>query len=100
MAVMNNGLDRQVSPSGTPLVGAALVIVVILAGLVAHPGVASAAPPPPRLWSEKAFAQPIDPDGPVSMRAFSRLAKELSPAVVNVTVSQAPGNIPVPFFAP
>ena len=52
----------------------------------------------PRLWTEKTFAQPLDPDGPVSMRAFARLAKELSPAVVNISVLRADQQGLLPFF--
>ncbi len=43
---------------------------------------------PEKLWTERSFAKPLDPDGPVSMRAFSTLAKELSPAVVNISVER------------
>ena len=41
-----------------------------------------------RLWTEKKGAGGLDPNGPVSLNAFSRLAKTLSPAVVNITVNR------------
>ncbi|TNF30046.1 MAG: PDZ domain-containing protein [Deltaproteobacteria bacterium] len=55
-------------------------------GLALLVGSATLAAPPEQLWTEKTWAKPLDPDAPVSMRAFSRLAKELSPAVVNITI--------------
>jgi len=51
---------------------------------------------PAKLWTEKTYAKPLDPDAPVSMRAFSRLAKELSPAVVNINVERR--SVPLPFM--
>jgi serine protease Do len=56
------------------------------------------APVPERLWTEKPVAKGLDPDGPVSMRAFAKLAKELSPAVVNINVERK--AITLPFMAP
>lgn len=51
-----------------------------------------------QLWTEKTFAKPLDPDAPVSMRAFSGLAKELSPAVVNIAIVKAAEGPKLPFF--
>ncbi len=43
---------------------------------------------PAKIWTERAVTKPLDPDAPVSMRAFSQLAKDLSPAVVNISVER------------
>jgi len=76
------------------------LLVVLFAALAVSPltvGVGWAEPgTPARLWNEKAYAKPLDPDAPVSMRAFSRLAKELSPAVVNINVERR--SLPLPFM--
>ncbi|MCC6625064.1 MAG: trypsin-like peptidase domain-containing protein [Deltaproteobacteria bacterium] len=65
-----------------------LTAAAALGGALVHG--ARAAPPTP-LWSEKRFATPLDPDAPVAMSAFSKLARELSPAVVNIsTVRKRP----------
>lgn len=52
------------------------------------------APIPERLWTEKPVTKALDPDAPVSMRAFSKLAKELSPAVVNINVERKAVALP------
>jgi len=52
---------------------------------------------PAHLWTEKSWAKPLDPDAPISMRAFSRLARELSPAVVNINVRKNAGAVPSVF---
>jgi Do/DeqQ family serine protease len=72
------------------------VIAVGLSLLVATEAIAET---PAHLWTEKSWATPLDPDAPVSMRAFSRLAKELSPAVVNINVRKNPHPTPS-FFGP
>jgi len=64
------------------------------------PKLAKSAKPPDPIWSERVFAKPLDPDAPVSMRAFSTLAKELSPAVVNISVTKKAAHMQVPFFGP
>ncbi len=48
------------------------------------------AEPPPKLWTERSHVEPLDPDAPVSMRAFSTLARDLSPAVVSISVNRKP----------
>lgn len=63
------------------------LVVTLAVSLLVGP-VASAAPPPRRLWTERTWVTPLDPDAPVSMRAFSRLAKELSPTVVFISVTR------------
>ena len=63
-------------------------------GLCLLVGAQAVAETPARLWTEKTWATPLDPDAPVSMRAFSRLAKELSPAVVNINVRKSPHPAP------
>jgi len=55
------------------------------------------APVPSQLWTEKPITRSLDPDAPVSMRAFSLLAKELSPAVVNISVERKGVPLPMPF---
>lgn len=45
--------------------------------------------PPDKLWTEQAVNTGINPDTPVTMGAFSRLAKLISPAVVNISVTGA-----------
>ncbi len=65
-----------------------------LALLVLAAAPAALAEAPRRLWTEKRFAKPLDPDAPISMRAFSRLATELSPAVVNISVERGGPAIP------
>src|SRR5436190_3632994 len=57
-------------------------------GLVAHFDLgrrASAQEPP--LWTEGARGG-LDPNTPVTLTSFSRLAKQVSPAVVNISTSQ------------
>ena len=86
----------------TAVLSAAALLLIPMAG-------AALAEAPPKRWTEKSFAAPLDADAPVSMRAFSKLAKELSPAVVSISVhrkglrgrrgpSEAP--FPLPFHAP
>jgi len=70
-----------------------IVSAALLAGLVALAPPAQAAPPE-RIWTERSWAGPIDPDAPISMRAFSRLAAELSPTVVFINVRR--GGAPLP----
>ncbi|MCA9518079.1 MAG: trypsin-like peptidase domain-containing protein [Myxococcales bacterium] len=67
------------------------LLVALVTSLLAGP-IASAAPPPSRLWTERTWATPLDPDAPVSMRAFARLAKELSPTVVFISVTRGGGD--------
>ena len=75
-----------------------LALPLALLGLVAtSPLGARAAGVPSRLWTEKSWATPLDPDAPVSMKAFSRLARELSPAVVNINVRKNAGPVPSVF---
>jgi len=69
------------------------------AGLTLLVGSTALAAPPAQLWTEKTWATPLDPDAPVSMRAFSQLAKELSPAVVNINVHKNARPAPS-FFGP
>jgi len=64
-----------------------LTTALSIGALLLGSGIASAAPPT-KLWSEKPTAKPLNPDAPVSMRAFARLAKELGPAVVNIMVQK------------
>ena len=54
--------------------------------------VTAQAAPPKKLWSEKPTVKPLNPDSPVSMRAFAKLAKELGPAVVNIMVRKKSGG--------
>jgi len=56
------------------------------------------AAPPGDLWTERSFATPLDPDAPVSMRAFSKLARELSPAVVNISIKKKGRTPAMPFL--
>lgn len=56
------------------------------------------AAPPGDLWTERSFATPLDPDAPVSMRAFSKLARELSPAVVNISIKKKGRTPTMPFI--
>ena len=76
------------------------LLVVLFAALALSPlsiEVARAEPAiPAKLWTEKTSGKPLDPDAPMSMRAFSRLAKELSPAVVNINVERR--SVPLPFM--
>ncbi|MSP90182.1 MAG: PDZ domain-containing protein [Myxococcales bacterium] len=81
-----------------------LPIVFCLCALGARPVAAQAAavpvaPPAPaqtlpdKLWSESQPATAgITADTPVTMGAFSKLAKLLSPAVVNISVTAIPGG--------
>jgi len=51
-----------------------------------------------QIWSEKSLDEPgLDPNGPVSMTTFSKLAKSLSPGVVNVTVDRSGHTSGSPF---
>ncbi|MFO0744125.1 MAG: trypsin-like peptidase domain-containing protein [Myxococcota bacterium] len=82
-----------------------MVSGIVAMGLTVGGGAALAEPSPPppasataQLWTEKAFAKPLDPDAPVSMRAFSVLAKELSPAVVNISIERQESGPQLPFF--
>lgn len=77
-----------------------LLVTVLAVGLLAGPPLALAEPPPDQLWSEKRWVTPIDPDAPISMRAFSRLARELSPAVVNINVRRRGARLPSIFGGP
>lgn len=72
---------------------------VVAFGLTLLLGAQAMAAEPAHLWTEKTWATPLDPDAPVSMRAFSRLAKELSPAVVNINVRKNAHPTPS-FFGP
>jgi len=72
-------------------------MVVLGAVNLATVGVASAEPPQ-KLWSERTGGGGLDPDGPISMRAFSKLAKELTPAVVNISVERRAVGLPIPFM--
>lgn len=66
-------------------------------GLAAGP--LHAAPPKEQpLWTEQPTAAALDPDGPVSMRAFADLARVLSPAVVNITTGRAVEGVEIPGF--
>ena len=47
---------------------------------------------PDRLWTEQPAASGINADTPVTMGAFSKLAKLISPAVVNISVTSRPGG--------
>jgi len=71
----------------------AVLAFAVAATLGAAPANANAAPPrkiPKRLWTDK---QPGDPglteDTPVTMGAFTRLARLVKPAVVNITTVRA-----------
>ncbi len=48
-------------------------------------------PREPPLWTEKTQGPALDPNAPVSMRAFADLARTLSPAVVNITTGRGVG---------
>ncbi len=63
-----------------------VVAALLVGGSVASTAVLANGPA--RIWTEKRFVKPLDPDGPVSMSAFSRLAKEMSPAVVNINTTR------------
>lgn len=78
--------------------GSAVVrgVGVVTSLLLASTAVLADAPVPAQLWTEKPIARELDPDAPVSMRAFSRLAKELSPAVVNINVERK--GVALPFL--
>ena len=76
-----------------------LMLRTLLVGLVMVGSGQAFAGAPAQLWSERHWATPLDPDAPISMRAFSRLAKELSPSVVNINVRKNPGPVPS-FFGP
>ncbi len=47
---------------------------------------------PDRLWTEQPASTGINADTPVTMGAFSKLAKLISPAVVNISVTSRPGG--------
>ena len=82
-------------PRGTGLVFA------VLAGLMALGATsAGAGSPPDPLWTDSPQIEGLDPDAPVSMSAFSRLAAKLSPAVINISVvkSMGGGEAEAPFF--
>jgi serine protease Do len=74
-------------------------------GLVAHFDVGSrASAQEPPLWTDGARGG-LDPNTPVTLTSFSRLAKQVSPAVVNISTSQTmrlPDNDPMHdfFFGP
>ena len=57
---------------------------------------AALAEAPEKLWTERSTAEPLDPDAPVRMSAFSRLAGALSPAVVNISTVRTMGGGPHP----
>ena len=61
--------------------------IVLLASVLAIPSVLAS--PPGNIWTEKPVTKPLDPNAPVSMRAFATLARELGPAVVNVVVKKS-----------
>ena len=73
-------------------VGAALATSILVVGLVVPSPVVAGPPtrPPAKLWTDQ---QPADTglttDTPVTMGAFSRLAKVVKPAVVNITTGKA-----------
>lgn len=84
--------------SGKILMTTLLALALALTGQLAH-----ADSPPSKLWTEKSSAQPLDPDAPVRMSAFADLAKELSPAVINISVTRAGQRTQhpmAPFFGP
>lgn len=70
----------------------ALPLVLSLVLSLAATAALAAPPAGPQLWTEKNYAEPLDPDSPVSISAFSRLARELSPAVVNIAVVKGAGE--------
>ncbi|MGM0574163.1 MAG: trypsin-like peptidase domain-containing protein [Myxococcota bacterium] len=72
---------------------AATVLALCLVAL-APTGLAA---PPEKLWTEQSHAEPLDPDAPVRMSAFSRLAEDLSPAVLYINVVKASGASHHPF---
>ena len=74
-----------------------LRIVIALAAIGIGGSALAEAPVPAQLWTEKPVGKALDPDAPVSMRAFSVLAKELSPAVVNISVERKGVPLPMPF---
>lgn len=74
-----------------------LRIVIALVAIGTGGTALAEAPVPSQLWTEKPVTKPLDPDAPVSMRAFSLLAKELSPAVVNISVERKGVPLPMPF---
>lgn len=77
-------------PISRPFVSATAAVAVLLAGSFS----AQAAAPRGKLWSEKPVAKPLNPDAPVSMRAFAQLAKDLGPTVVNIMVrKKAKGGV-------
>jgi serine protease Do len=59
---------------------------------------ASAPTPPAQLWTERTNIAPLEPDAPVSIGTFSKLAAELSPTVVNITTKRASHGGPHPLF--
>jgi serine protease Do len=77
------------------LCSALLVAPALFAQIPASavPAASQALPVPDKLWSE---TQPgsagIGPDTPVTMGAFSKLAKLVSPAVINLTVTAVRGG--------
>ncbi len=89
-------MKSMMSESMMPAARASASFVLALVLLSAMPSLA--APPPERLWNERTYAKPLDPDAPVSMRAFSSLARELSPAVVNINVKKKQRQQALPFL--
>lgn len=73
-------------------------LLLALSMALAFVSTAGLATPPGDLWTERNFATPLDPDAPVSMRAFSKLARELSPAVVNISVKKKGRTPTMPFL--
>jgi serine protease Do len=78
-AVMNVGVGAKSA------MGVALLALGFSAAAV--PARAGA---PAKLWTEGSSAAGIAADAPVNMSTFARLAKDLSPAVVNITIQMAP----------
>ncbi len=71
--IARKGLDAAV-------LGACAVLGLMLVADSARAAV------PARLWTERSTATPISADAPVSMGTFSRLSRELSPSVLNISV--------------
>ncbi len=85
----------------SPQVAALMLAACLAAPAALAPSALAADRPGEGIWSEKSFAEPLDPDSPVSISAFSKLARELSPAVVNIAfVKDGAGRqmMPSPFF--
>jgi len=68
------------------------VCFACLAACVTSVALAQNSRVPDRLWSEQPGATGINADTPVTMGAFSKLAKLISPAVVNISVTSRPGG--------